>query len=316
MNSRHRLYLKWILCFAVIAASLYGVVRLYYRVTDGFTIGNITSDFAYDPRWQVSPLPAEQREELDSALAQPFRYMGKGCQSYVFLSQDGNYILKLFKYQRYRPQPWLKLFSFIPAMEEYRQIKVAKKQRKLEGFFASWVIAFEQLPKETQLLYVHLNKSQDLKKKLTIYDKMGFEHILDLDQTEFLVQRKAKMLCPYISELMQEGHVAEAKVLLSRIIDMILSEYKRGIADNDHALMQNTGVYQGYPIHIDVGQFVISDEARDPQVYKQELFSKTFLLRKWLNEKYPELLKDFEDQLSAVIGPNFPNMKPYFKPHD
>lgn len=308
--------LKLLFAFLILIAALYGSVRLYYRLTDGFTINNITANIPFDPRWQMTPLSANDQTTLDEVLSQSFNYMGKGCQSYVFLSKDGNYILKLIKYQRFRPQPWLDYLSFIPAIKQYRHVKMEKKLQKLYGVFDSWKIAFEQLRPETQLLYVHLNKSLDLDKRLVIYDKMGFEHILDLDQTEFLIQRKAKMLCPYIQELMQDGRIAEAKTLLTRIIQLILSEYIRGIGDNDHALMQNTGVYNGYPIHIDVGQFVINEKARDPQVYKQELFSKTFLLRKWLKENYPELVADFESQLRAIIGPNFNQMKPYFKPHE
>lgn len=309
-------FLKLFALILIVSASFYGAVRLYYRVTDGFTIGNITSNFSYNPNLEISQLNQEQQKELDHVLAQPFHYMGKGCQSYVFLSQDGNYVLKLFKYQRFRPQPWLNYLSFIPAVEEYRQIKANKKLRKLQSVFDSWKIAYENLRPETQLLYVHLNKSNHLQNNLTIYDKMGFEHILDLDQTEFLVQRKARMLRPYIEELIHNGDIDETKAMLSRIIQLILSEYTRGIADNDHALIQNTGVYSGYPIHIDVGQFVINEKARDPKVYKQELFSKTFLLNKWLQKNHPDLSTYFEDQLKQIIGPGFDQMKPYFKPHD
>jgi hypothetical protein len=307
---------KLLLWTLLIIASVYGSIRLYYRITDGFTISNIQSDFSHNPRWDVSPLNPEEQKELDNVISQQFHYLGKGCQSYVFLSEDGHYVLKLFKYQRFRTQPWLDYLSFIPAVKEYKHIRAEKKLRKLQGFFDSWKIAFEQLRPETQLIYVHLNKSNNLNKTLTIFDKMGLEHQIALDDTEFLIQRKAIPLCSYIDELMQKGEVTKAKALLSRLIMLILSEYMRGIADNDHALMQNTGVYNNYPIHIDVGQFVINDKARDPQVYKQELFSKTYHLRMWLKKHHPELVDDFENELRAIIGPQFSQMKPYFKPHE
>lgn len=308
--------IAFLACLLALIAGLYGSIRLYYRVTDGFSIGNISSDFAYNSRWQTSSLKKEEQAELDKVFSQAFYYMGKGCQSYVFLSEDGTYIIKFFKYQRFRTQPWLELFSFIPAVHEYQLIKSAKKINKLEGVFQSYKIAFEHLKPQSQLVYVHLNKSDHLNRKLVIYDKMGLKHELELDRFEFFVQRKATMLCPYIQDLMNQGREEEAKILLSRLIHLVVSEYQQGIADNDHALMQNTGVYNGAPIHVDIGQFVVNNQARNPSIYKQELFSKTYLLRAWLKEHYPQLLEDFETQLHELIGPDFFQMKPYFKPHD
>lgn len=183
--------------------SVYGAGRLYFHFTDGFTIGNISSDFPYDPAREVHLLSADQKNLVDSILSQRFTYLGKGCQSYVFLSQDGQYVLKFFKYQRFRTQPWLDYLSFIPWVERYRQEKIAKKQRRLNGFFNSWRIAFDELQEHTGLLYVHLNKTNHLNKVLTITDKMGFEHYLELDQMEFLLQKKVQMLGPYIKELMR-----------------------------------------------------------------------------------------------------------------
>lgn len=310
---------KWLIrlfIFVVIIAAAYGSGRLYYRVTGGFTISNITAELPYDPRWDMRPLTTNETSLVDSILSQKFRYLGKGCQSYVFLSDDGNYVIKFFKYQRFRTQPWVNFFSFIPAVDRYRLRKVEKKQNKLEGFYSSWKIAFEDLMSETGLVYIHLNKSTNLNKTLVINDKMGFEHRLDIDKYEFLIQRKAQMLCPYIRKLMDNGDVAEAHKLLDRIIALIITEYQLGYADNDHALMQNTGVLEGRPIHIDVGQFVRNENAKDPAVYKQDLFSKTFKFRRWLKKEYPELVLYLEYQLKAVIGDQFDTMKPHFKMHD
>lgn len=315
-NSFWQKLCKWVAIIALVSAGCYGVGRLYYRITDGFTVGNISSNYAYDSRWDISALSEEDSKVIDSILSKPFTYLGKGCQSYVFLSQDGNYILKFFKYQRFRPQAWLDYLTFFPGIEEYRQNKIDKKQRKLEGIFNSWKIAYEDLRPETQLVYIHLNKSKNLNQTLTIYDKMGFEHRLEADNLEFLLQRKAKMLCHYINELMANGNVSEAQGLLSRIIHLILSEYQRGLADNDHALMQNTGVYKGNPIHIDVGQFVKREDIRDSKIFRQELFNKTYKFRLWLKKNHPDLLKNFESELRAIIGDAFDSLKPHFKPHD
>lgn len=306
----------WSLSFLFLVAAIYGGGRLYYKLTDGFLESNISSDLPYDPRWEMRPLSDSERTHVEQILSQPFHYLGKGCQSYVFLSEDGEYVIKFFKYQRFRTQPWLNAFTFIPAVDRYVDRKLKKKKSKLDGVFESWKLAFEELQPTTGVLFVHLNKTHEWSKPLIAYDKMGFEHRLDLNQLEFLIQTKAMMLCKYIRELMAQGNVAEAKILMNRIIDLILFEYQHGYADNDHALMQNTGVQNGYPIHIDVGQFVKSEEVKKPEVYKQDLFSKTYKFRKWLRKEYPELADYLETQLQAVIGEQYHTMKPHFKMHE
>lgn len=308
--------LKKVAIFLLTISLLYGGIRLYYKVTDGFTIGNITSQYTYDPRWEIRSLSDDDKKLVDTVLNQKFTYLGKGCQSYVFLSEDGNYVLKFFKYQRFRPQTWLEYIDFIPFVKEYRLGKIEKKKRKLENVFRSWKIAFENLKDETGLIFVHLNKTETNHKTMLIYDKMGFEHQIPLDEMEFLVQRKAQMLCATIKELMESGKSGEAKQLLRRIIDTLLSEYSRGLADNDHALMQNTGVYEGRPVHIDVGQFVFNEEVKKPEVYKKELFNKTYKFRIWLEERYPELAIFLETELRRIIGDHFSTMVPYFKQHE
>src|SRR5262245_49798043 len=79
-----------IVCIAV----TYGGGRLYYRLTDGFVESNIMYDVPKDPRWQTVTLTGYEKEALAAILSQPFYYLGKGCQSYVFASQDGQYVIK------------------------------------------------------------------------------------------------------------------------------------------------------------------------------------------------------------------------------
>ena len=203
--------------------------------------------------------------------------------------------MKFVKYQRFRPQAWLDYFESIPLINRYRLGKIEKKQKKLDMLFTSWKVAYDHLKPETGLVYVHLNKSNDLQQALTIHDKMGFEHKLNMDDMEFLLQKRANMLCSTINNFMQNDQTAEAKELIDNLLNMILSEYSRGLADNDHALMQNTGAIGTMPVHIDVGQFVINPEISNPDVYKQELFSKTFKFRTWLAKHHPESVLDINE---------------------
>src|SRR5262249_31769779 len=153
----------------LVVGIIYGLGWLYYYYTDGFTIENISTVLPYNPNLDVHTLSARDSEQLKLILDQPYTYLGKGCQAYVFESQDHKYVIKFFKYQRYKLKPWLAYFPALPAIVKYRQQKLDHKQKKLERFFMSWKVAFDHLKKETGLLYVHLNTTQNLLKPLIIY---------------------------------------------------------------------------------------------------------------------------------------------------
>ncbi len=305
-------YIKPILYTLLLLVCLYGLGRLYYQLTGGFTEGNITyAELPYESRWNTAPLNAHEQKEVQSILSLPYHYLGKGCQSYVFLSDDGKYVLKFIKYQRFRPQPWLTHLTFLPGVENYLHHKIQKKRDKLDLIFSSWKLAYENLQPETGIVYVHLNKTRNLNLPVTLFDKMGFQHTLDIGQYEFMLQKKAQMLCPALDSLMQENNREQAKEIISNLIFMILSEFKRGYADNDHALMQNTGVLNGHPVHIDVGQFVKNSRVKNPEVYHQELFNKTWKFRKWLERHHPELADYLVALLKQIMGEEeFANLKP------
>ncbi len=309
------LFFRRLFYFLFFVVLIYGLGRLYFHYTAGFTISNISSDFAYQPDWEVAPLNDRESAEVSSALAQPYNYLGKGCQSYVFLSQDGQYVVKFFKYQRYRLQPWLRYFPPLPAMVQYRAEKKEKKWQKLNGFVKSWKVACDHLKNETGLVYVHLNKTHHLLTHLVIYDKMGKEHRVNLDDMEFCIQRHARMLCDVLLDYKKQQDDASARLLIDQLLALILSEYQRGLADKDHALMQNTGVVQNCPIHIDVGQFVKSEEIKDPAKYKQELFTKTYRFKQWLAKHYPEMFQYLDGQLQEIIGPDYATMQPIWWDH-
>lgn len=308
-----RKYLFQLIALLVFLSVCYGLGRLYFQLTGGFTLSNISSNFAYQPDWEVRPLSEQENKQLDKALSQSYSYLGKGCQSYVFESQDGKYVIKFFKYQRFRIQPWITYFPPLPAMVQYRKEKEQKKWIKLDGFVKSWKLAFEHLKPETGLVYVHLNKTSHLNKNLIIYDKMGWKHELDLDHMEFCIQFKADMLCNRLKALKRENDLNGSKQLIDNLLALILSEYARGLADNDHALMQNTGVFDGKPIHIDVGQFVMTDLIKDPAYLNVELYTKFYKFHLWLKENDPVLANYLDGRLAEIIGSDYATMKPQWR---
>lgn len=303
--------IKKIIFLILFVIAAYAGGRIYYAVTGGFTVSNIASDIPANPKWDTHTLTASEKKSIEQALDQEYVYLGRGCQAYVFASTDGKYVIKFFKYQRFRPQTWINLFTFIPAVESYQEGKILEKQDKLDKVFISWKIAYEKLQPETGVIYIHLNKTDFWHKNIVIRDKIGMKHTIDLDQTEYMLQSRATMLGPAIDQMMADGKQAQSELLIDRLLTMLVSEYARGYADNDHALMQNTGVLNGYPIHIDIGQFIKNDIVKAPKVYKQELFDKTFRFHRWLQESYPVLADHLKTRLVSIIGPDYFYSAPY-----
>lgn len=61
--------------FSLVLLSAYGINRLYFHLTEGFTLSNITfySAFptAFQPQWEVRPLLSDEQIELKKAINQP-----------------------------------------------------------------------------------------------------------------------------------------------------------------------------------------------------------------------------------------------------
>ncbi len=306
-----RLLKRIVLAIAAIIL-IYGAGRLYYAVTDGFTQENILSDLTPDVRWRSPALSNEQQSAIQTILNQPFHYLGKGCQSYVFASEDGKYVLKFFKYHRYRTKPWVNALAFLPPVEAYRRDRQEHKDKKLSNLFSSWMTAFKFLPEATGLIYVHLNKGEGWDQEVVLYDKIGGKHLINLNQLEFLVQKRAVMLADTLEMMLnaQTGNLAKDQI--ASLFALIRSDYASGFVDEDHALLQNTGVLEGKPIHIDVGQIGRKAEAKEVAIYRQHLFNKMYKFREWLHERDPQLALYTTALLFEQVGPEIWTMEPHF----
>ena len=292
---------------------LYGLGRGYFFFTDGFAVCHILSDRPFDANLEVHSLDAKEKGHLKTILSQPFFYLGKGCQSYVFSSGDGKYVLKFFKYQRFRDRIWVQALRHIPAYDAYYKPRSDHKKKKLENLLLSTVTAFDHLQTETALVFVHLNPSHDLGCDLVFYDKMGIKRVLPADGVDFILQKRASMLTDTLNSLMFNGRLSDAKRILSSLVTMVVEEHKRGLADNDHALMQNTGVLpDGTPVHIDVGQIVQSRVVKQEMVSFQEIYNKMFKFRLWLEACHPKLLEHLNCELQSVMGDAFASLR--YKP--
>ncbi len=275
--------------------------RFCHQQTDGFSRYKISSDLTFHPEWQTAPLSAHEQEQLSIILSQPFEYLTKGAQSYVFLSRDQRYVLKFFRIYHLQPPFWVTHLKWPRFLQSYKESKILRKSEELHKDFASYKIAYDQLRKETGMLYLHLNKTDSLKQTLTFYDKIGIQHRVDLDQMEFLVQRRAELVYPALAKMVEMEGIEAAKDALSRLISLLCLRSTKGIDDKDPDLNTNFGFIGHTPLQIDIGRFRIENATvHEEKVDRNEIIRITDNLNQWLQIRYPELSRHLESAIAQI----------------
>jgi hypothetical protein len=281
--------------FLLIPLIIWGVERFCHERTGGFTLWRVSSHLSPHQHWKTSALSEEEKTKVATLLEQPFSYYGKGAQAFVFLSQDGQFVLKLFRHYRMRPPVWSYL---LPAL--FSKEKTKRREMLLYLDFTSYALAFEQLREETGLLFVHLNKTEDLHQTLTLIDKIGIRHQIDLDQMEFLVQKRASLVPDTLQAMMEHKEINGAKAAIDELLSLLIARSKKGIFDKDPDLVTNFGFHQGKAMQIDVGRFRRDDARKEESVYKEDLIRATDPFKQWLKGKYPILAEYLDEKMHQL----------------
>ena len=258
---------------------------LYYfcqRQTDGFSIARIRSDLEPRSEWET-PSSADFADILN----QPFRYLGKGVQTFAFASADGRYVLKFYRHHR-AGHP----LSFFSPISPRLKMTLAKRQNKRLKDFSSYKLGYDHLKEETGLIFIHLNRG-DFHQKVTLYDKIGIKHILDLNEMEFLLQQRAQPFYTALERWIDDGQLEEAKEGITGLLSLLQSRCLKGISDKDPDLQTNFGFINQRPIQFDVGRFKL-DSSIDTEA---ELIRITAKLKDWLDQKSPHLSQHLQKEL-------------------
>jgi hypothetical protein len=295
------MFKKSVKILAVIVA-FFAVQQFCHLQTDGFEMCKITSSLPYDSRWEINPVGDFEKREIDAILNQKFHYLGAGLQCYVFQSNDGNYVIKLFKHHHMRPKSWLNHFSLPGKIDKFRTNIIKAREKRLRRHFRSYKIAYQDLLEETGVVYIHLNKTEEFKDPLILVDKIGIAHSLDLNNTEFVLQKKADLVYLTLEKHLKAGDLEAAKNCISSLLDLILTRCKKGIADKDPAIWRNFGFLGGKAVEIDVGSFAKDVFYLKPYWYKQELFYDTLDIKNWLKEHHPELCEYFDQKIETLLA--------------
>jgi hypothetical protein len=287
-----------------VCIGFYAAARFCHKQTGGFTLWKIASDHSFHPEWDIDTLPQEQQAEVDRLLAQPYRFFSYGGQSYIFLSEDGTTVLKLFKHHHMRSFSWVdRLPHHLSVTKLIKQLTLIPRE-KLPRFFGSCTLAYDLFKERTGLIYLHLNKTSHLKRKLTLIDKLNISHQIDLDQTDFALQKKAELPYDRFRRLKKEGNLADAERSLSSLLGLIVERCAQGIEDQDPNIRRNCGFLDGKAIEIDLGSYSRNEALKSPEIGRQTLLRQTRRLEQWILKTYPELHPHFQQEIDRYLTTN------------
>jgi hypothetical protein len=259
------LNVKRFLLFILFTTAMLSLPAAAKRLTQGFRVSKMELAFPSHAEWDV-PL---SREVL-SILDQPFIYIDKGSQSYVFESRDGNYVVKFFRFDN--PEIDLKVLTVFNACK----------------------IAYSQLREETGLIYIHLNQTVGELPILHCKDAIGRKYRLPLDRYRFAIQKKAMPFRLTLESARHDPVLMQKR--MDQFIDLLLSRTEKGVFNTDPTLSRNFGFLADRAIEVDFGNYrPISDHDRLTEVLRY-----TERLRRWLSTEAPEWVAYLDERTQGL----------------
>lgn len=288
----------------LIVLLVFGGYQLLLELRDEFSLNNITLELPEHPEWRIPASTAEEQSELNKILDQPFVYLGKGHQVYAFESADQRYVLKLVKFTYLKPATYLNFLPNWTFINNYKDHLARGKRMRIDRVFAGYRIAYEMDKENSGLIYIHLMPTTTLNKTIILKNRLGQTYSVNLDQHAFILQKKAIATRTIIQNLLNRHDIAQAKERFRAILDLYIKDYQKGLYDNDHNVMYNTGFAGNQAMRLDAGRLKFDPNAPNPEFIKADLNKIVYKrIRRWLKAYYPqyadELVRDMETQLAA-----------------
>lgn len=254
--------MKRALLFLLLCSFALSLPNFAKRITKGFRLSKLQLAFPHHAEWEIAPNPA-----INEILKQNFTFLGKGTQSYVFESEDGKYVIKLFRYD----QP--------------------SSKNKIVLLFNACKIAYDHLQSETGLVYIHLNPTPMNLPILHFQDAVYRRYEIPLDHYRFALQKRAE---PFTETLVASRRNPQLmKKRLDQFLTLLKTRTGKGIFNSDPSLSRNFGFLEDQSIEFDFGNYRYSHGADE----SAEINRFNGKLRYWLEKHAPEWISYFEEQI-------------------
>lgn len=207
-----------------------------YVRTDGFIPSRIEGELlkGEDPPYT---------EEIAQILSQPFQYLGRGRQAFIFVS--GEYVIKFFNQSYLRPVFWQK----------------EKRARRRLFYETSYEIAYRHLGEG--ILFLHMHPTNAPLPLLQIEDKAHGIYSIDLKKVPFVLQRRGIPLVDGLNEIYRQGGKEAVQNEKEKFLQIQRQRKERGIADADGDIEHNWGYLDGKLFQMDPGRLYYDKNPKD-----------------------------------------------------
>jgi hypothetical protein len=237
--------------------------------------------------------PRLSQEELAVILSQEFSYLSRGSQAFVFSSHDRRYVLKLFLFDS--PQHVLSHRFYSKNDPSLLQKTEEKAIKTLEAART----AYQYLPEETGLLYLHLDPSEGMLPSIRIKGPAWRRGSLSLDRYRFVLQKRARPLQDVLWESCRGRNRAEFCHRIDSLAALLDRRIQCGIYNSDPTLFDNFGFVENHAVEIDFGNYVYCPhlfKGRRPQEEKARYMGQ---LLKWIQLNMPEWKDDVAKRMEG-----------------
>lgn len=232
------------------------------------------------------PLTPKQDQELDHILSQQFTYLDAGKASQVFVSEDGQFVIKLFR-KRILESKSKKNIPLLGRFATYR-----KSLRLQFQLYRACLNAHKLLAHGTGSIYYHLAPTHHFNKKVTLYDQSGNLSFLDLDKESYYIQKKAVIAEDLIKRSIDSGDLDQAKKTIAGLLDFSFLLYRQGIVIFD-LQPKNFGFIEETAVKIDIEHLGYKPARVQKFMYYYDRHLKG--LRHWIELHCPSEFLNFFD---------------------
>ncbi len=245
----------------------------YAEWTSGFRLSSCHLDLPNRPEWE----PKRPDPHTLLILSQPFSLYQRGSQAYVFLSQDRQYVLKIFA----KP---LKNYVFPYRFHLRFHHKPQEPYRTLiEKGARGYHLASKLPPFATGLIYTHLNITNNLLPSIPLRDAFGRRYTLPLDGYRFVLQRTCKPLTLALTQSARTNP-KQTQQLIQSYFKTISLRASFDIKNCDTEFKKNFGVLDGKVVEFDCGEYA----PLAPEQQELELATFQDRIRYWIERHLPQ----------------------------
>lgn len=244
----------------------------YKRWTHAFRPAKCFLEMPYQERWETKLTDTQ----LLSVLKEPFSYLAKGAQSYVFESSDGEYVLKVFRFDACKMPLGQKLIRQLRKTFGLREKHYTPWRQRAFKTLDSCKLAMDLAPHLTGVVFVSLNPKPGLP-LIRLKDRLGMAHTIDPAKYRFVLQKKAE---PFLFTI---KNAKDPSSLIASYLSLISELSNLGIANLDPTMGRNFGFIDGRAVQIDFGNFCL-----DAEKAKNDVSHFTNQIRSWLEKRRPD----------------------------